>query len=146
MFSPFVTVALAAALLAQASSPEPAVPSAPPTAPAAAVVADELRHVGATPPPHGYPQIHDMAISSTDIKAGSRVHGSVDTSVNVGYVEARVGNYNLAMHADRPGRFSLTYTVPWWLPPWLRHDYTLQIVARSVDGVELIRPIGIHVR
>jgi hypothetical protein len=112
---------------------------------ATAVAADELRHVGATPPPHGYPQIRDIAISSTDIKAGSRVRGNVVTSPNVGYVEARIANYNLAMHADGEGRFSLAYTVPWWLPPWLRHGYTLQIIARSVDGVEVVRPIGIRV-
>jgi hypothetical protein len=143
MFSPLAAVALAVALLAQAASPLSAAPS-----PAAAVPvpADELRHVGPTPPPHGYPQIHAVAISATEIRAGSRVHSSVVTSENVGYVEARVDNYNLAMHADGPGHFSLAYTVPWWLPPWLRRAYTLQIVARSVDGVETIRPIGIRVR
>jgi hypothetical protein len=142
MFSPFATVALAVVLLAQAGSPEPSVQPVPTST---AVVADEVRHVGATPPPHGFPQIHDIAISSTDIKVGSRVHSSVVTSPNVGYVEARIDNYNLAMHADGGGRFSLAYTVPWWLPPWLRHGYTLQIVARSVDGVEIVRPIGIRV-
>jgi hypothetical protein len=143
MFSPFAAVALAVVLLAQAGLPEP---SLSPSPVATAVASDELRHVGATPPPHGYPKIHDIALSTTDIKAGSRVHGSVVTSANVGYVEARIENYNLAMHADGEGRFSLAYTVPWWLPPWLRHGYTLQIVARSVDGVEVVRPIGIRVR
>jgi hypothetical protein len=143
MFSPFAALALAVGLLAQAGLPEPSVLPSPV---ATAVASDELRHVGATPPPHGYPKIHDIALSTTDIKAGSRVHGSVVTSANVGYVEARIENYNLAMHADGEGRFSLAYTVPWWLPPWLRHGYTLQIVARSVDGVEVVRPIGIRVR
>jgi hypothetical protein len=143
MFSPLAAVALAIALLGQAGLPEP---SDSPSPVATAVVADELRHVGATPPPHGYPKIHDIALSSTDIKAGSRVRSTVVTSTNVGYVEARIDNYNLAMHADGEGRFSLAYTVPWWLPPWLRHGYTLQIIARSIDGVEVIRPIGIRVR
>jgi len=143
MFSPLAVVALAVALLAQAESPTTAPPQ---PVSAAATPGDELRHVGATPPPHGYPQIHAVALSATEIRAGSRVHGSVVTSENVGYVEARVDNYNVAMHPDGPGHFSLAYTVPWWLPPWLRHAYTLQIVARSVDGVETIRPIGIRVR
>ncbi|MDB5043129.1 MAG: hypothetical protein JWN27_3855, partial [Candidatus Eremiobacteraeota bacterium] len=103
MLSPFAAVALALVLLAQAGLPEPSVSPSPV---ATAVVSDELRHVGATPPPHGYPKIHDIALSTTDIKAGSRVHGSVVTSANVGYVEARIENYNLAMHADGEGRFS----------------------------------------
>lgn len=128
MFSQLAVVALALTLLAQAQA------------------GDELRHAGSTPPPHGYPQIQAVAISATVIRAGSRVSSSVVTSDNVGYVEARVENYNVAMHADGPGHFSLTYTVPWWLPPWLRHAYTLQIIARSVDGVEAVRPIGIRVR
>jgi hypothetical protein len=103
-------------------------------------------HVGATPPPHGYPAIHGFAISTTEIHPGRPVHGSVETSENVHYVEARVEYRAVAMHEDAPGKFSLTYTVPWWLPPWLRHGYTLQIIARSIDGVETSRAIPIVVR
>jgi len=108
--------------------------------------AGEYRHVGPTPPPHGYPAIHAVAISTTAVRAGRPVSGSVETSENVHYVEARVDYRAVAMHEDAPGRFSLTYTVPWWLPPWLRHGYTLQIIARSVDGVETVRELPITVR
>ncbi|HEY4442066.1 MAG TPA: hypothetical protein VGN14_16530 [Candidatus Elarobacter sp.] len=128
MFSPLAAPALAVLLFAQVAS------------------GDEVRHAGATPPPHGYPTIESVSISSTSIRAGSRVTGSVVTSTNVGYVEARIQNYNVAMHEDAPGHFSGAYTIPWWLPPWLRHGYTLQIIARSVDGVEAVRGIGISVR
>jgi hypothetical protein len=103
-------------------------------------------HVGPTPPPHGYPAIKAVSISSTDVRAGRAVHGAVHTSDNVKYVEARIEYRALAMHEDGPGAFSLTYTVPWWLPPWLRHGYTLQIIARSIDGVETSRDIPITVR
>jgi hypothetical protein len=144
MFSSIIAVALAVSLLAQLE-PAPLTPTGSVSAGAPAVPGDELRHVGATPPPHGYPRIQAIALSATDIHPGSRVHGSVETSGNVGYVEARIENYNLALHEDAPGRFSLQYTVPWWLPPWLRHPYTLQIIARSIDGVELVRPIAIRV-
>ena len=141
MFSSLAAMALALSLLAQVPIGEH------PVAESATVVGtDEMRHVGATPPPHGYPQIHGVQISSTNIRAGSRVTGNVVTSENVGYVEARIDNYNVALHADGPGRFSLAYTVPWWLPPWLRKAYTLQIIARSIDGVEAIHPIGIRVQ
>lgn len=139
MFSPLAAVALAVTLLAQT-------PAAHPVETATAAGTDELRHVGATPPPHGYPQIRGVQISTTDLHAGGRVSGSVETSGNVGYVEARIANYNVALHPNGPGRFSLAYTVPWWLPPWLRKAYTLQIIARSVDGVEAVHPIGISVR
>ncbi|HEY0615574.1 MAG TPA: hypothetical protein VGC96_13065 [Candidatus Elarobacter sp.] len=112
----------------------------------AAVAADTYLHVGATPPPHGYPEIKALSLSTTEVRVGRAVHGSVETSPNVRYVEARVEYRNVAMHEDGPGRFSLTYTVPWWLPPWLRHGYTLQIIARSIDGVETVRAIPITVR
>jgi hypothetical protein len=102
-------------------------------------------HVGPTPPPHGYPAIRSVSISTTEIRAGTPIHGSVETSPNVGYVEARINYKDVPMRHDGPGRFSLTYTVPWWLPPWLRHAYELQIIARSVDGVETSRLIPVHV-
>jgi hypothetical protein len=120
-----------AAVLAQAPVPDPGAAFA---------------HVGPTPPPHGYPAIKSFSISTTQIRPGRAVHGDVIVTDNVNYVEARVDYRAVAMHEEAPGRFSLTYTVPWWLPPWLRHGYTLQIIARSVDGVETSRSIPITVR
>jgi hypothetical protein len=112
-------------------------------APAAAEV---YTHVGPTPPPHGYPAINAVSLSSSEIRAGRPVHGSVETSENVHYVEVRIDYRNIPMHEDAPGKFSLSYTPPWWLPPWLRRAYTLQIIARSIDGVETSRAIPITVR
>ena len=142
MFSPLAVLALAAALLAAGPS-EPS--AAAPASPAVAAAAPVYTHAGATPPPHGYPEIREVKISATDIRAGQRVTGSVETSDNVSYVEARIDYRNAPMHKDGAGRFSLQYTVPWWLPPWLRRPYTLQIIARSVDGVETMHPIPIRI-
>jgi hypothetical protein len=100
----------------------------------------------ASPPPHGMPAITSVYISARDIHAGQKVSGRVETSDNVGYVEARIDYRNLAMHRDGPGKFSLTYTVPWWLPWWLRHEWNLQIIARSVDGIETKEMIPIRIR
>jgi len=136
MFSSLLAVALALASLGQGGA----------DAGAGAAPDAVYRHVGATPPPHGYPVIRELHISSTDLRAGRPVSASVITSENVGYVEARVQNFNAALHQDGPGHFSLSYTVPWWLPFWLRHGYTLQVIARSVDGVEVWRGVGISVR
>ncbi|MBV8581683.1 MAG: hypothetical protein JOZ86_13740 [Candidatus Eremiobacteraeota bacterium] len=105
----------------------------------------EYAHVGPTPPPHGYPAIKSVELP-TEVHAGRPVTGTVETSDNVQYVEARIDYRSLAMHEDAPGKFSISYTVPWWLPPWLRHAYALQIVARSVDGVEIWRTVPITVR
>ncbi len=91
--------------------------------------------------------IKALSISTTEIHAGrARCTVFVETSRNVHYVEARIDYRNVPLHEDAPGRFSLNYTVPWWLPPWLRHGYTLQVIARSVDGVEAVRGIPITVR
>ncbi len=78
--------------------------------------------------------------------AGQTIRGSVETSSNVGYVEARVQYRYQPLQRDGVGKFSLSYTIPWWLPPWLRHAWTLQIIARSVDGVEVKQefPIVVH--
>ena len=97
-------------------------------------------------PPHGVPVITSTYLSTHDIKAGQSVSGRVETSDNVGYVEARIEYRAIPMHHDGPGKFSIKYTVPWWLPFWLRHEWTLQIIARSIDGVEAKEsmPITVH--
>ncbi|MEO7040566.1 MAG: hypothetical protein ABI186_11105 [Candidatus Elarobacter sp.] len=135
MFSQIATLALAAALLLGQTAPQGPV----------AVAAPSYTHVGRTPPPHGYPQIRGVSISTRDMHAGEQVSGQVETSPNVGYVEARIEFRNIALQRVGAGRFALQYTVPWWLPPWLRHGYTLQIIARSIDGVETMHPIPITI-
>jgi hypothetical protein len=98
-------------------------------------------------PVHGLPKI--LAISmpaDRNFHAGQTIRGSVETSPNVGYVEARIQYRNQPMRQEGVGKFTLAYTIPWWLPPWLRHAWTLQIIARSVDGVEVKEefPIVVH--
>lgn len=112
---------------------------------AIALAMDPLADVSPTPPPHGFPQIEATHISATDLHPGQTLTGWVETSNNVDYVEARIDFRNTPLKRDGTGRFSLSYTVPWWLPPWLRHAYTLQIVARTVDGVETRKSLQIRV-
>jgi hypothetical protein len=101
-----------------------------------------------TAPPHGLPKILSVSISAHDFRPGDAVTGRVETSPNVGYVEARIDNYNQALTRDAVGKFSLRYTIPLYLAvmPWLKHEWTLQFIARSVDGVEVKRrmPITLH--
>lgn len=112
----------------------------------ALALAPAYHHLGATPPPHGLPVIKTYVISSTDMRPGQTIRGTVDTSPNVDYVEARVQYRNQPMQRTGPGKFVLAYKLPWWLPPWARHAYTLEIVARTADGVENWLGIPIVIR
>jgi hypothetical protein len=97
-------------------------------------------------PIHGMPRILAVIIpSDRSFRVGQTIHGRVETSANVGYVEARIQYRNAPLHRDGVGVFSLAYTIPWWLPPWLRHEWTLQIIARSIDGVEVKQDLPIRV-
>ncbi len=98
-------------------------------------------------PVHGMPEIFAIQMpADLNFHAGQTIRGTVETSTNVGYVEARIDYRNKALTREGLGKFSLAYTIPWFLPPWLRHAYTLQIIARSIDGVEVKKyfPITIH--
>jgi hypothetical protein len=111
-----------------------------------ATFADSASEPGPVPI-HGLPKILAITMPADhNFHAGQTIRGTVETSPNVGYVEARVNYRNQPLHQDGVGKFSLAYTIPWWLPPWLRHDWTLQIIARSVDGVEVKQyiPISVH--
>ena len=112
----------------------------------AVTLAPAYAHLGATPPPHGFPEILHYRLSTTSLRAGQTASGEVETSENVIIVEAHVNYRSAPLKQVAPGKFALTYTVPWWLPPWLRHGYTLELVARSIDGVEtsVEIPITIH--
>jgi len=97
-------------------------------------------------PPHGQPVITSVWISTHDIRVGQKVSGRVETSDNIGYVEARIDWRSVVLHQDAPGKFSITYTVPWWLPWWLRHAWTVEIIAHSVDGGAAKEDLPIVVR
>jgi len=99
----------------------------------------------ATPPPHGMPAIRSYELSERIVHSFDTVRGHVETSPNVGYVEARITNYAVPLTREGVGRFSLAYKVP-WIPFWLHRTYTLQIVARSVDGFEVKASIPIQLR
>lgn len=103
------------------------------------------QHLGPTPPPHGLPAIESYTISATQIRPGQTITGEVRTSTNVVHVDAKIEYRDVVMQQTAPGHFALRYTVPWFLPPWLHRAYTLQIVARSIDGVETVRDVPIRI-
>ena len=88
------------------------------------------------PPEHGFPEIHDVAFTSTaQLRPGTSIVATVVTSPNVSYVEGRVKYWNVAFQQTAPGKFALNYRVP-MLPPAALGHWNFEVIARSVDGVE----------
>jgi hypothetical protein len=94
-------------------------------------------------PEHGFPQIHDVHFtSSAKLHPGTALEATVETSDNVAYVEGRVKFWNVAFTKVSPGKFALSYRVP-MLPPSAIGGWDLQVIARSVDGVEVKRSFDV---
>lgn len=91
------------------------------------------------PPTHGFPEIHGVDFAgSPRLHPGSRLVATVSTSDNVYYVEGRVKYWNIVFKQIAPGRFDVSYKVP-FLPPSALGHWDLEVIARSVDGVEIKR-------
>ena len=95
------------------------------------------------PPLHGFPEILDVHYAgSRQLRPGLVINADVETSDNVTYVEARIRYWNVALRPAGPGRFTLTYYVP-MLPPSAVGHWNLEVVARTLDGVEVRRSIPV---
>jgi hypothetical protein len=96
------------------------------------------------PPEHGFPQIHDVHFTtSARLHPGTNLQATVETSANVGYVEGRVKYWNVPFVETSPGKFSLTYRIP-MLPPNAIGAWDFEVIARSVDGVEVKRTFPVR--
>ena len=95
------------------------------------------------PPEHGFPEIHDVQFtSSAQLHPGTSLQATVVTSANVIYVEGRVKYWNVAFRQMAPGKFDLSYRVP-LLPPAALGHWDLEVIARSIDGVEVKRTFSV---
>ena len=91
------------------------------------------------PPEHGFPEIHDVEFtSSAQLRPGTNLVATVVTSPNVIYVEGRVKYWNVPFHQTASGKFDIDYRVP-LLPPGALGHWDLEVIARSIDGVEVKR-------
>jgi hypothetical protein len=91
------------------------------------------------PPEHGFPEIHDVQFtSSAQLRPGTSLRATVMTSPNINHVEARVKYWNVIFQQTGPGKFQLSYRVP-LLPPAALGHWDLDVIARSIDGVEAKR-------
>jgi hypothetical protein len=97
-------------------------------------------------PEHGFPEIHDVKFtSSAQLRPGTSLQATVVTSPNVAYVEGRVKYWNVAFHETGTGKFYINYRVP-FLPPSALGHWDLEVIARSVDGVEVKRTFPVTYR
>ncbi len=95
-------------------------------------------------PEHGFPEILDVKFtSSAQLHPGTNLQATVDTSSNVHYVEGRVKYWNVIFTETSPGKFVLSYKVP-FLPPSALGHWDLEVIARSVDGVEVKRTFPVR--
>ena len=98
------------------------------------------------PPQHGFPEIHDVQFTtSPQLRPGSLIQATVVTSDNINHVEGRVKYWNVLFHQIGPGKFDLNYRVP-LLPPAALGHWDLDVIARSVDGVEAKRTFSVTYR
>jgi len=112
------------------------------------VASDETRAAVAAgrPPEHGFPEIHAVEFtSSAQLHPGTSLVATVVTSANVIYVEGRVKYWNVPFHQAAAGKFDINYRVP-FLPPGALGHWDLQVIARSVDGVEVKRTFPVTYR
>jgi hypothetical protein len=98
------------------------------------------------PPEHGFPEIHDVQFTSSALlHPGTSLQATVETSANINHVEARVKYWNVIFQQTAPGKFDLRYRVP-LLPPAALGHWDLEVIARSVDGVEVKRSFPVTYR
>jgi len=98
------------------------------------------------PPEHGFPEIHAVQFtSSAQLRPGSSIQATVVTSTNINHVEGRVKYWNVIFRQLGPGKFDLNYRVP-LLPPSALGHWDLEVIARSVDGVEVKRTFPVTYR
>jgi hypothetical protein len=95
------------------------------------------------PPEHGFPEIHEVEFaSSSQLRPGTALNATVETSDNVTYVEGRVKYWNAPFTQIAPGKFRINYRVP-FLPPTALGHWNLDVIARSIDGVEVKRTYSV---
>jgi hypothetical protein len=90
------------------------------------------------------PVILSIKLDRTDVRGGDIVSGMVLTSPSVASVEARIGGFGIGVPKVAPGRFALTYTVPYL--PWFWHrGYAFDIIARNTAGEATHRSVTINI-
>ncbi len=86
-------------------------------------------------PEHGFPVITSVHWTTLNVKPGTTLEADVTTSNNIDHVEGRYRDWDMTFTQLGLGRFHLVYKVP-FLPPFLIGHWSIDVIARSTDGVE----------
>jgi hypothetical protein len=91
------------------------------------------------------PQIHAIWLSSLTLERGATWSGEISTSSNAASVEVRTDSFSFSVPRVRIGLFAFAYPIP-DLPPYLRRQFVLHVVARNVAGDRSDEALPIEIR
>jgi hypothetical protein len=88
------------------------------------------------------PQIVAVQLTSPVFHSGDTVSGSVVTTTNVSTVNLELAGRVMSLPKIEDGRFGMTYHVP-SIPFFLKHQYTVHVVAKTATGAEATRDVTV---
>ena len=95
---------------------------------------------------HAEPKILGVVVSDPVFHRNQKTRWEVTTTPDVGAVTAEVQGRRIVMAREAPGRFALSFTVPWYVPWWYNKAWPLRFVARTADGSETTRTVTIELK
>ena len=91
------------------------------------------------------PQIAQIWLSGSRLERGGVWAGAVMTSSNVASVEIRTDTFSFSVPRTHAGDFEFLYDIP-DLPPYLRRQFALRVIARNAAGDREEEDIPIQIR
>lgn len=88
------------------------------------------------------PQIVAVQLTSPVFRSGDTVSGSVVTTTNVSTVNLELAGRVMSLPKIEDGRFGMTYHVP-NIPFFLKHAYTVHVVASTPTGAQATRDVTV---
>lgn len=88
------------------------------------------------------PQIVAVELPSPVFHSGDNVSGDVITTTNVATVDLELAGHVMNLPKIEDGRFGMSYHVP-TIPFFLKHSYTVHVVAKTPTGAEATRDVTV---
>ncbi len=90
------------------------------------------------------PQIDAVWLSSLTLERGGKWDGEITTPSNVASIEVRTDSFSFSVPRIKPGVFAFSYAI-FDLPPYLRRQFVLHVVARNAAGDTFDEPLPIEI-
>lgn len=88
------------------------------------------------------PQIVAIDLASPVFHSNETVTGAVITTTNVQSVSLELGGHVMDLPKVEDGRFGMSYHVP-QIPFFLKHAYTVHVVAKTASGATATRDVTV---